>query len=204
VSRAEQILVEGAREILGRDLTEPERDSFQKYRELIIKWQRVQRLVGSVDPVWITEALLLDSLLFLRVLPPSVRTIADLGSGAGLPGVPIKIVWPDLDVTLVESRERRASFLSAVVRELRLPGIRVLNTRGEDLAGDPQSRFGAVVMRCAGDPGRLLPLASRLLSPGGVVVAAGPPERHELAVGQWVEVPGFGRARTRRFVVVTS
>jgi 16S rRNA (guanine527-N7)-methyltransferase len=204
VSRADQILVQGAREILGRDLTDPELESFQKYRELMIKWQRVQRLIGSVDPVWISESLLIDSLLFLRVLPPDVRSIADLGSGAGLPGIPLKIVRPEIDITLIESRERRASFLSTVVRELHLERIWVANSRGEDLVRESSERFGAVVMRCAGNPGELLPLAARLTSRGGMVVATGPPEPQELPIGRWVEVAGAGGIRTRRFAVLVS
>jgi 16S rRNA (guanine527-N7)-methyltransferase len=160
--------------------------------------------VGSIDPAWINEALFLDSLLFLRVLPPAVRSVADLGSGAGLPGIPIKIVRPEIEVALVESRERRTSFLSAVVRELRLPGIRVLNERAEDLVDEAGPRFGAVLMRCAGDPGRLLPLATRLVYPGGTVIAAGPPERQELPLGQWVEIAGVRRGQMRRFAVVTA
>ena len=55
--------------------------------------------------------------MFLRALPAGVKSIADLGSGAGVPGIPIKIVNPEIKVTLIESRERRASFLSAAVRE---------------------------------------------------------------------------------------
>jgi 16S rRNA (guanine527-N7)-methyltransferase len=204
VSRADQLLNEGAREILGRELSDTELESLRKYREMLIKWQRVQRLVGSTDAVWISEALFLDSLLFLRVLPPEVRSVADLGSGAGLPGIPIKIVRPEIDVTLIESRERRISFLSAVVRELHLPGIRVLGARAEDLVDDTGPRFGAVVMRCAGNPGRLLALAARLVDQGGTVVVAGPPEPRALSVGQSVEVPGVRRGQTRRFAVLTT
>jgi 16S rRNA (guanine527-N7)-methyltransferase len=202
VSRADESLAEGAREILGRALTQPEVDSFQKYLELIIKWQRVQRLVGSSDPLWIAESLFLDSLLFLRVLPGGLRSIADLGSGAGFPGIPIKIVQPDIDVTLIESRERRVSFLSTVVRDLTLGGTRVLNARAEDLESRSGERFGAVLMRCAGNPGRLLPLAARLVRPGGIVVAAGPPESCDLPLGRWVEVAGVRGRSTRRFAVV--
>jgi 16S rRNA (guanine527-N7)-methyltransferase len=202
VTRADQVLADGAREILERSLTEPERDSFQKYLELIIKWQRVQRLVGSADPLWIAESLFLDSLLFLRVLPAGLRSIADLGSGAGFPGIPIKIVRPAIDVTLIESRERRVSFLSTAVRELALRGTRVLNARAEDLESRSGNSFGAVVMRCAGNPGRLLPLASRLVHRGGIVVATGPPEGHDLPLGRWVEVAGVRAGTIRRFAVV--
>jgi 16S rRNA (guanine527-N7)-methyltransferase len=202
VSRADEVLSEGARGILGRPLAGSELDSFQKYLELIVKWQRVQRLVGSTDPVWIVESLFLDSLLFLRILPPDIRSIADLGSGAGVPGIPIKIVRPELEVTLIESRERRASFLSNVVRELGLQGVQVANARAEDVSAGAFPGFGAVVMRCAGGPGRVLPIAKKITSPGGMVVVSGPPTPTDLPSGEWVEVPGVRAGSTRKFAIV--
>src|SRR4030095_4695568 len=74
--------------------------------------------------MWIVEHLFLDSLLFLRLVPSTARSLADIGSGAGMPGVPIRIVRSDAEVTLVESRRRRASFFSALVRELPPPWAR--------------------------------------------------------------------------------
>jgi 16S rRNA (guanine527-N7)-methyltransferase len=150
--------------------------------------------------MWIVEHLFLDSLLFLRLLPLTTRALVDLGSGAGMPGVPIKIVR-DVEVTLVESRRRRASFLSAVVRELALGQTRVVAERIESRLPDLEGRFDAVVMRCAGDIGEMMPLAARLLVPGGVVIASGPPEPRPLALGEWVVVPGLRPPSTRRFAV---
>src|SRR3989441_12780796 len=89
--------------ILGRPLTEQEAGSFLKYMNLLVKWNKTHRLVGSADPEWIIERLLLDSLLFLRILPAGVRWVLDFGTGAGVPGIPIKIVWPEIDMALLES-----------------------------------------------------------------------------------------------------
>src|SRR5262249_45607279 len=112
--------------VLGRPLDSLELATFDKYLFMLQKWQRIHRLIGSSDADWIVENLFLDSLLFLRVLPAEASSIADLGSGAGFPGIPIKIVKSHLEVRLIESRRRRASFLSAVIRELGLTHIRVL------------------------------------------------------------------------------
>ncbi|OGL01622.1 MAG: 16S rRNA (guanine(527)-N(7))-methyltransferase RsmG [Candidatus Rokubacteria bacterium RIFCSPHIGHO2_12_FULL_73_22] len=166
-----------------------------------MQWQKTQRLVGSSEPAWIVENLFLDSLLFLRVLPPGVATLLDLGSGAGLPGIPLKIVKPAIELVLVESRRRRASFLSAAVRELGLQGARVISGRAEDLGAELAGRFDAVVMRCAGDVSQFLPLGARLVRRGGVVVASGPPAPTTLAMGDWVEVEGVRAGSTRRFAV---
>jgi len=127
--------------------------------------------------------------------------MADLGSGAGLPGIPIKIVRPELRVTLIESRERRASFLAAVIRELELQGCRVVADRAE-VAADV-AVYDAVVMRCAGDLEELVPVAARLTKPGGSVIASGPPRVRAAPLPsmplEWVEVPrAIG---TRRFAV---
>ena len=198
---APRSLVEGAHAVLGRPLEDAERQAFDKYLHLLCKWQRVQRLVGSTDPEWIVENLLLDSLLFLRVLPERVRSVADLGSGAGLPGIPIRIVRPDLAVTLIESRQGRVSFLSTVIRELALAGTKVVNARAEEVAAESPRSFDAVLVRCAGEIERIHPIASRLVSPGGVVIVSGPPVSRPLQHGEWVDVPGFRPGHTRRFAV---
>jgi 16S rRNA (guanine527-N7)-methyltransferase len=195
------LLESAGRAILGRPLDQHELAAFGKYLTLLVKWQRVQRLVGSSDPEWIVEHLFLDSLLFLQVLPAELESLADVGSGAGFPGIPIKIVRPDLRVTLIESRQRRVSFLSAVVRELGLDRIQLLNERFERLGPDTEGTFGAVVMRCAGDPEVLLPDARRLVSQGGAVVLSGPPEQRPISAGGWIEVQGVRPGQTRRFAV---
>src|SRR5918992_1358518 len=113
-------LAGGAREILGRPLSQSEAALFYKYMTLLIKWSSTHRMIGWAEPLWIVENLFLDSLLFLRILPPDIRSVMDLGAGAGIPGIPLKIVCSELHVTLLEARRRRAFFLSTVVRELGL------------------------------------------------------------------------------------
>jgi 16S rRNA (guanine527-N7)-methyltransferase len=196
------LLANGAAAVLGRQLTLEERDHFDKYLNLLVRWQRSHRLVGSADPMWIVEHLFLDSLLFLRLLPVGTRSIVDLGSGAGLPGVPIKIVRSEVEVTLIESRRRRASFLSAAVRELGLRGVHVIADRAEDRLSELEGRFDAVVMRCTGDLDEMIPFAAKLLArPEGLVICAGPPEPRPLLQGEWVEAPGVKPRTTRRFAV---
>lgn len=177
---------------------------FRNYRELLQKWGSVSRLVGSTDPAWIVEYLLLDSLLFLRVLPPGVRSLLDFGAGAGIPGIPIKIMRPQIELSLLESRRRRASFLTTAVRELRLSGARVIQARGEDIVDELGKSFDAVVMRCAGHLPAMLPLAAQFAAPGGIVIAAGPPRPFALTVGRWLQVPGVREGTTRRFAVFSE
>lgn len=191
----------GARRILRRDLTEAEVDQFSNYLNLLLKWQNVHRLLGSSKPSWIVDRIFLDSLLFLRVLPFGTREILDVGSGAGVPGIPLKLVIPDLRLTMVESRQRRVSFLSTAVRELSLRDVKVIPDRLESIVCTASDRFDAVVARCAGDVGYLFGLSAHLARPGGVVIASGPPQEHRLPVGEWITTPGVKPGETRRFAV---
>lgn len=199
-----EALSRGAQAALGRRLTQKEQENFGKYLILLRKWQKSHRLVGSDDPMWIVEHLFLDSLLFLKVLPASCRKLADVGSGAGLPGLPIKIVRNDLEVVLIESRRRRAMFLNSAVREIKLEGIRVLEGRIEGVPSELNGSFDAAVMRCAGDIEEMIPAAAVLVADAGIVVASGPPKPHPLSVGEWVTVPGVRRGTVRRFATYTK
>lgn len=199
VTAALDTLAAGARAILGRALESHELESFARYLQLLQKWQRVHRLVGSTEPEWVVENLFLDSLLFLRVLPAEATSAADIGSGAGFPGIPVRIVRPDMQVTLIESRGRRASFLSEAVRDLGLTGVRVLGGRAESFVDEAASSFDVAVMRCAGDPEALLSIVSRLVVPGGLIILSGPPSPGVLPGVEWMEVPGVRSGRTRHF-----
>jgi 16S rRNA (guanine527-N7)-methyltransferase len=160
-----------------------------------MKWSSAQRLIGSTDPTWIVDNVIIDSLLFSRALPSRITSLCDVGSGAGIPGIPLKVVMPEVDVTLVEARSRRASFLASVIRELKLTKCRVVNRRVEDALAELAGQFDAVVMRCAGSPVELVSTISALLRPGGIMVASGPPTASALTVGEWLEVDGPRGAR---------
>jgi 16S rRNA (guanine527-N7)-methyltransferase len=162
---------------------------------LLIKWQRSQRLVGSNEPSWIVDHVIVDSLLFSRALPAGVRSVADVGSGAGIPGIPLAIVLPQVEVTLIEARQKRASFLAAAIRELTLRNCRLVNRRLEDVGHQLGARVDAVVMRCAGSPTALVPQVLQILAPGGVVIASGPPKRTVISLGSWLEIEGPDRTR---------
>ena len=134
----------------------------------------------------------------------------DLGAGAGIPGLPMKIVEPGIRLTLVEARRRRTSFLGAVVRELRLEGVSILAGRAEALLESESGVAGAfdvVVTRAAGPPGLILPVAMAFLGPSGRFIASGPPTARPLpplppgTSSRWESVPTGGQAQ-RRFLIV--
>ena len=131
------------------------------------------------------------------------RSRSTRGSGAGLPGLPIKIVRPGARVTLIESRERRVSFLSAVVRELALDRDPVVNVALRTSSAEISGTFGAVVARCAGGHrvvlfGPELAGASRRCRD-----RVGPPQEHPLKDGRWVtRCEGHAPGHVRRLWTV--
>ncbi|HXU90589.1 MAG TPA: 16S rRNA (guanine(527)-N(7))-methyltransferase RsmG [Methylomirabilota bacterium] len=175
---------------LQRAVSPPEIATLHKYMNLLIKWQKSQRLVGSSAPTWIVDHVIVDSLLFARVIPLECRTLCDVGSGSGIPGIPLAAVMPDVDVTLLEARQKRGSFLATVIRELALTNCHLVNRRLEQAGPELLQRFDVAVMRCAGSPTALWPQVRRLVRADGVVIASGPPERRDVEFGDWLEVEG--------------
>jgi 16S rRNA (guanine(527)-N(7))-methyltransferase RsmG len=207
-------LLEAAQFILDRELTRREAAALERYIGLLQRWQRAYRLVGSLDRLWIVDNIVLDSLLFVRFLSfPSGRSarVLDLGSGAGVPGIPLAITSVGLSFCLLEPRRRRASFLATAVRELKLTNVKVLGLRSDEaLRQEPalSKAFDAVVSRCAGPAYHVSTLAQPFLKPGGRLVVSGPPSaeapwdrRTEPPVGGWQEVAHPRAGRTRRFWV---
>ena len=169
--------------LTGQPATAEVMRQFEQYLSLLILWNRSQRLTGVLTPASIVTDLFEDSLLFLTRLPPGPLKIADIGAGAGIPGVPLAIVRPEISMTLIEAKRKRVSFLLAVKRELgATTKTVVLEGRAEDLIeGDPRLRgtFDAVVSRAAGPIKALLPIAMPYLAVGWVFVGAGPPPSGE-------------------------
>lgn len=104
---------------------------FQKYLELLLKWNRTFNLTAITDPEEIRIKHFYDSLSLLPFLPEEGRFL-DLGTGAGFPGIPVKIARPDLYVVLLDSRQKKISFCETVIRELGLKGIEAIWERAED------------------------------------------------------------------------
>ena len=123
------LLAEGLFSVLQRVPAPGEVAKFQRYLQLFLQWNSVHRLTAYRRPEEIVRKLLLDSLLFLKVLPPQAIKLLDFGSGAGIPGIPLKIVSPQIVLTLVEAQRRRSSFLAAVLRELELDDVRLIHGR---------------------------------------------------------------------------
>ena len=99
---------------------------FQAYIDLFCKWNKRINLSADMDPVTLVTRHVFDSLLYSRALDGRGE-IVDVGSGAGFPGIPLKLVFPDYSFVLVEAQRKRVSFLQEVIRQLKLTGIESYN-----------------------------------------------------------------------------
>jgi 16S rRNA (guanine527-N7)-methyltransferase len=172
-------LFSGIPVLLGRAPTAEERRRFSRYLELLLQWDKVHDLTGLAHPQDVVRSLFLDSLLFLRPMPKRrpVRAV-DIGSGAGIPGLPLRIVDPGIALTLIESRRKRVSFLSTVRRELGLADVDIREGRAEELLdhdADLREAFDCALLRGVRPTPALLATCRAYLRTGGVLIVAGPP-----------------------------
>jgi 16S rRNA (guanine527-N7)-methyltransferase len=123
-------------------------------------------MVASSDGDHLRERHVLDSLRAVPHLGSSKQPVVDIGSGAGLPGIPVAVARPDLLLTLTEPRQLRVAFLELVVERLSLPNVRVFPKPAEELPSDA----GVCLARGFGDPSRTWTVARGLLHPDGSLI----------------------------------
>lgn len=140
----------------------------RRYLELLARWNRTYNLTAIRDPGEMVTLHLLDS-LSMHAHMDGVARLADLGTGAGLPGIPLAIARPGLEVTLVESNGKKARFLREAVRSLGLANARVAESRAE--AVDMPAAFDAITARAMATLGDIIAAGSHLLTPNGRLLA---------------------------------
>ncbi|MDE2845066.1 MAG: 16S rRNA (guanine(527)-N(7))-methyltransferase RsmG [Chloroflexota bacterium] len=170
-----QLLAQGAPD-LGVFLDSAQLDQFETYYRELADWNGRMNLTSIIDYPEVQVKHFLDSLTLLPALggplPPNARVV-DVGAGAGFPGLPLKLVRPDLGLTLVESTGKKAGFLQHVVDVLNLERVEVLTGRAEALAHQPELRAShdvALARGLARLP-TLLEYTLPFIRPGGVVAA---------------------------------
>ena len=149
-------LADTARVLSGRALDVEARRQFSRYLELLLLWNRAQNLTGFGSPPEIVRGLFEDSLLFLPLLPDRPLRVVDIGAGAGIPGMPLRIIDERIEVTLIESKRKRVSFLKTLRRELGLENsVMVEEGRAEALVSEVVRRDGAFDVAVARAVGNL-------------------------------------------------
>lgn len=161
--------------LLGLDLDRATLVAISRHAALVLTWTRRLNLTATRDPEAFVRDHVLDSLAAVALLRArGIDRFLDLGSGAGLPGIPLALALPARDCLLVEATAKKATFLELAAAELgRADTIRVAAARVEELARDPHERgsWPAVTARAVGSLAELVELALPLLRPGGLLVA---------------------------------
>lgn len=139
------------------------------YLELLAKWNKTHNLTAIRDPLQAVSHHLLDSLAVLRELSGLTGALADIGSGGGLPGIPIAIAEPGRRVTLNDANHKKGAFLRQAVIELRLPNATVHVGRVQDWR--PAERFAVVITRGFSSLADFLAACGHLAAPSGVLAA---------------------------------
>jgi 16S rRNA (guanine527-N7)-methyltransferase len=176
------------------------------YLALLLRWNRAYNLTAIRDPREMVAKHLLDSLAMhasVDAIAAAGGSLADLGTGAGLPGIPLAIAKPGLKVVLVEANGKKARFLREAVRTLPLANARVVESRIE--AFDAPAAFDAITARALATLPLILELGGHLLKPGGVLLAmkgtlpgdelAALPAGWQLQDVRPLTVPGLGAER---------
>src|ERR687886_448505 len=131
VDAAQAALAEGAEALRGR-LSRAKLDQFARYSALLQEGKRAINLTALVDPVDIAVKHFVDALTVLAVLPEGPLRLVDVGTGAGFPGLPLKIARPDLTATLVEATGKNAGWVRQTAAALGLSGVEVVAARAEE------------------------------------------------------------------------
>lgn len=197
-----KMLTEGAKE-LGVELSDAQADSCLLYLSELKKWNRKINLTAITEDREIIIKHFLDSLSFIKgFTPKSGMALLDMGSGAGFPALPVRIAYPEMAVTMIESVKKKTYFLRHIVRTLGLSGVEVVDRRIEELPESYRARFGLVTARAFATMDKALASGSAFLKPGGLMVLSRGPE--EEISGAVLERLGFTLEGTELFTLPFS
>ncbi|MHB9155819.1 MAG: 16S rRNA (guanine(527)-N(7))-methyltransferase RsmG [Endomicrobiales bacterium] len=162
-------------ERFGAALDEDRVEKFRLYLQALVEWNEKMNLVSFRAPeelLWRHFADSLASLVLIEKIAPTARRAADLGTGAGFPGIPLKLARPALSLTLVESITKKCAFLEHVAQRLSLEGLTVINDRAENLGQNSAHRrqYDLVLSRAVSKFSPNLEIALPLLRRGGIAL----------------------------------
>ena len=160
-----------AKEYTNTDLTKEQITKFEILAQELLEWNKKTNLTGIKEEGEIYLKHFLDSLSSLKAIPKDIKNIADVGSGAGFPGLPLAIVLPNTNITMIESVGKKTLFIEHIIKKLELKNAKVENSRAEDLVRNPKHKYEIVIARAVAILPKLATYCSPLLKKGGKIVA---------------------------------
>jgi 16S rRNA (guanine527-N7)-methyltransferase len=176
--KSEELLKNGFKE-LQVSCSEAQIKSFLTLLSELKKWNRAYNLTGLKTDRDIIIKHFLDSLLYIRAIPAEVQKLADVGSGAGFPGLPLKIMMPEMEMSLIESSRKKTAFLRHITRMLKLEGVEILEKRIEDLDSKYKKSFDVVVSRATFSIVEFIELACPYVNDRGMLILNKGPKLEE-------------------------
>lgn len=153
---------------LGIDITEEKLEQLDKYYKKLIEWNEKINLTRIIEQKEVYLKHFYDSLTLTKVINLNqVKTLCDIGTGAGFPGIVLKIVFPNIKVTLIDSLQKRVNFLNEVIKEINLKDIEAKHCRGEEYKG----QYEVVTSRAVANIEKLVNYTMHLVSKDGVFIA---------------------------------
>lgn len=153
---------------LGINLTDKQKVQLEKFYQLLIEWNEKINLTRITEEKDVYLKHFYDSLTIAKVIDLSTKnTLCDVGTGAGFPGIVLKIVYPNLKITLVDSLLKRVNYLNTIIKELELNDIKAIHTRGEEL----KETFDVVTARAVANIEKLVTFTMHLVNKNGQFIA---------------------------------
>lgn len=165
-----ELIISAASE-LGVALNRSHTSQFALYGRELLRWNRKTNLTAITKPDDVALKHFVDSLALVPFMPNKAGVL-DIGCGAGFPGIPIKVVRPDLRLMLIDGVRKKISFVKTMIHTLNLEGIQALNARAEELSQetDQSQRYQVVICRALADAAKAISWGLPFLAPGGMIM----------------------------------
>ena len=173
MNHGKQLFIQGMNE-LSLDITEEKLEQFMKYYEMLIETNKVMNLTSITDLDEVVVKHFIDSLLIVKSVDLNkIHCMIDVGTGAGFPGIPIKIMFPHIKMTLLDSLNKRLKFLNHVIDELNLENIITIHGRAEDIGhmNGRREKFDLCVSRAVANLSTLSEYCIPFVNVGGKFVS---------------------------------
>lgn len=176
------------KEYVGVELNEKQLSQFATFADFLLETNKSINLTAIRDIEGVYMKHFLDSLTLFKAMPENTKYIADIGSGAGFPGLPLAIANPNVQVTMIESIGKKVNFIKQCLELLKLPNANVVNERAEKLSTDKRFKeeFDVVTARAVTALPELIQLCIPLVKKGGIMIAMKSENKDELEMAERV------------------